>query len=198
MRSVRSVTIARPVSDTRGVGAVDRGGQHVGAEVADEVGRCAASWGAVVGLAVSTAVSPAALKTGAVTAATPGSARRASWTRCTIAGPPEAGSSTTTWIGPLNPGPKPAASWSKAMRWVVCGGGVAVVGHADAHAERRDGDGAQRTEADDGVADRVAADVVGPAAGDGLRRRAWRRGSCGGSRACRSSCRPGRAGRGAA
>ena len=54
------------------------------------------------------------------------------------------------------------------MRWVVSVGGVAVVGHADAHAERRDGDGAQGDEADDGVADRVAADVVGPAAGERL------------------------------
>ena len=34
--------------------------------------------------------------------------------------------------------------------------------------ERRDGDGAQRTEADDGVANRVAADVVGPSAGERL------------------------------
>ena len=37
MRSVRSVTIAWPVSEHRGVGAVDRGGEHVGAEVADEL-----------------------------------------------------------------------------------------------------------------------------------------------------------------
>ena len=37
MRSVRSVTIAWPVSDTRRVGAVDGGRQHVGAEVADEL-----------------------------------------------------------------------------------------------------------------------------------------------------------------
>ena len=39
--------------------------------------------------------------------------------------------------------------------------------------ERRDGDGAQPDEADDGVAHGVAADVVGPAAGDRLVVRAW-------------------------
>ena len=68
----------------------------------------------------------------------------------------------------MNPGPKPSASWSNAIRWVVSGGSVAVVGHADPHAERRDGDGAHRAEADDRVADGVAADVVCPSTGDGL------------------------------
>jgi hypothetical protein len=48
------------------------------------------------------------------------------------------------------------------------GGCVAVVGCADAHAECWCGDGAECHETDEGVADRVASDVVGPAAGDGF------------------------------
>ena len=111
MRSVRSVTIAWPVSDT--LASVP---STVAGSTSDR--RWRTSWsvrsscGDVVGLAVSTAVSPAGLKTGAVTAATPGSACSASWTRSTTAWSAGAGTSTTTWIGPLNPGPKPSASWS--------------------------------------------------------------------------------------
>ncbi len=43
-------------------------------------------------------------------------------------------------------------------------GGVAVVGRADPHAERRGGDGAQGNEADQGIANRVRADMVSPTA----------------------------------
>ena len=68
------------------------------------------AWGAVVGLTVKTAVSPAALSAGAVTAATPGSACRASRMRPIVATSSAEESSTTTTIGPLNPGPKPSAS----------------------------------------------------------------------------------------
>ena len=114
----------------------------------------AAACGAVVGLAVSTAVSPAALRTGAVTARSRG--RPAARRGC---GRPPPGrprrSSTTTWIGPLKPGPKPSASWSKAMRWVVWVAALPSSGTPMRMLERRDGDGAQRAEADDGVADRV-------------------------------------------
>src|SRR3546814_8080492 len=45
------------------------------------------------------------------------------------------------------------------------GRGVAVIGHPDPHVEGRDGDGDHGGQADDGVADRVAADVVGPSPG---------------------------------
>ena len=123
MRSVRSVTIARPVSDTlasvpsTAAGSTSERRWWTSSSVR-------ASCGAVVGLAVSTAVSPAALNTGAVTAATPGSACRASWMRSTAAWSAGAGTSTTTWIGPLKPGPNPSASWSKAMRWVVSTGAL--------------------------------------------------------------------------
>src|SRR3546814_3968347 len=41
--------------------------------------------------------------------------------------------------------------------------------HPDPHVEGRDGDGDHGGQADDGVADRVAADVVGPSPGGRLR-----------------------------
>ena len=62
----------------------------------------------------------AGLKTGGVTSAIPGSDRRAWCTRSTAPRSAAVGTSTTTWIGPLKPGPKPAARWSYATRWVVC------------------------------------------------------------------------------
>ena len=128
----------------------------------------ASACGAVVGLAVSTAVSPAALRTGAVTAAIPGSACSASW----IAGDRRVVVRCRELDDDLDRAVEPGA---EALGELVegdalgrVGGGVAVVGHADAHAERRDGDGAHGAEAGDGVADRVAPDVVRPAAGERL------------------------------
>ena len=98
----------------------------------------------------------------------PGSDRKASWTRSTAPRSAGVGTSTTTWIGPLKPAAEAGGELvvGGALRRVR--GGVAVVGRADAHAERRDGDRAQHAEAHDRVADRVAADVVGPAAGERL------------------------------
>ena len=68
----------------------------------------------------------------------------------------------------VEPGAEPLGELVEGDPLGRVGGSVAVVGHADAHAERRDGDGAQGAEADDRVPDRVAADVVCPSTGDGL------------------------------
>src|SRR3954471_259064 len=110
-QSVRSVAIARPVSDT--VALVP---STVAGRTSDRrwwtSASVRASCGDVVGLEVGTAVSPASWNTGAVTAPIPGSACSALWTRSTALRSARAGTSTTTWIGPLNPGPKPRASSS--------------------------------------------------------------------------------------
>ena len=113
-------------------------------------------------------MSPAGLKTGAVTAATPGSACSASWTAVD-------GALVGRRRDLDDDLDRAVEARAEAVGELVVGdalgrvrGGVAVVGRADAHAERRDGDGAQRAEADDRVADGVAADVVRPAAGERL------------------------------
>ena len=129
------------------------------------------SCGAVVALTTSSTVSPAALNTGAVTAATPGSACRASRTRSTATPSAGVGTSMTTWIGPLNPAPNASARRSYALRWVVSVAALPSSGVPIRMLECRSGDGTQRNEADQGVADRVAADVVCPSAGERLMRR---------------------------
>ena len=112
MRSVRSVTIAWPVSDTLRVGAGDGGGQDVGAEVADELvgalvlrcgGRVDGEHGGVAGGVEDRGGHRGDAGVGLQRVVDP---------LDRSPGPPDVGSSTTTWIGPLNPGPKPAASWS--------------------------------------------------------------------------------------
>ena len=112
MRSVRSVTIAWPVSDTLASVPVDGGRQDVGAEVADESvgalvlrgrGRVGGEHGGVAGRVEDRRGDRGDAGVG-LQRVVDAVARRA--------GPPDAGSSTTTWMGPLNPGPKPAASWS--------------------------------------------------------------------------------------
>ena len=108
------------------------------------------------------------LKTGAVTAATPGSARSASCTRSTATRSAAVGTSTTTTIGPLKPRPKPSASVVVGDALGLAGAGVAVVGRADAHAQRRHRDDAQPDEAGNGVAHGMLTDVMGPATGDRL------------------------------
>ena len=124
MRSVRSVIIAWPVSDTLASVPATVAGQDVGAEVADELvgalvlrcrGRVDGEHGGVAGGVEDRGGHRGDAGIGE-------RARRGP--AATIAWPPDVGSSTTTWIGPLNPGPKPAASWSKAMRWVVSVGAL--------------------------------------------------------------------------
>ena len=103
-----------------------------------------------------------------MTAATPGSACSASRTRCTDRLAARRRELDDDLDGAVEAGPEAGGQLVEGDALGGVGGGVAVVGHADAHAERRDGDGAQGAEAHDGVAGRVAADVVRPAAGDGL------------------------------
>ena len=120
----------------------------------------------MVGLTVSTAVFAAWLKTGAVTAATPGSFCE----RVVHSGDGGCVSSGGHVDDDLD---RAVEATTEAGRQQVVGralrgafGGVAVIGRADAHAQRRHGDDAQGDEAGDGVAHGVLADVMRPTTGE--------------------------------
>ena len=66
----------------------------------------ASSCGAVLGITVTMAASPASLTTGSPTAATPGAALAPATSRSSV---PSSCSATASTSGPLKPAPKPSA-----------------------------------------------------------------------------------------
>ena len=155
------------MSDTVGVGAGHRGGQHVGPKVADELvrlrrlrrgGRVGGEHGGVTGGVED--------RSGHGGDAGVGLQRVVDAVHGHLVG--RVRELDDDLDRAVEPGAEALGQLveRRALRGVRRG--VAVVGHADPHAEGRHGDGAQGAEAHDGVADRVAADVVRPAAGDRL------------------------------